>query len=269
MKQTVAGDLKRDMGLGSAIILVVASMVGTGIFTTPGFIIEEVGSSQALLFCWLIGGMFALAGALCYGELGAMMPEAGGEYVYLRHCFGPFWAFMSGWISLIVGFSAPIAAAAIAFATYFTGGKSDIWFSMNVGAYRMISFSPTILLAIAAVVVLSFVHYHSVGLGKRVQNILTTFKLGFLLVYIGFTLSLISMLTVAGLIRLRMTRPDLPRPYRTFGYPLTPLVFIAGNLGIIAYSFANRPVAAIYGLATLCAGGMAYTFFRKNSHDEH
>jgi amino acid permease len=115
---SAASQLKREIGLFSAIAIVVANMVGTGIFTTSGFILQEVGSPAALLLSWMIGGAFALCGALCYGELGARYPQAGGEYVYLREAFGKPVAFLSGWISLIVGFSAPIAAAAIAFATY-------------------------------------------------------------------------------------------------------------------------------------------------------
>jgi APA family basic amino acid/polyamine antiporter len=113
-----ASQLKREIGLFSAIAIVVANMVGTGIFTTSGFILQEVGSPAALLLSWMIGGAFALCGALCYGELGARYPQAGGEYVYLREAFGKPVAFLSGWISLIVGFSAPIAAAAIAFSVY-------------------------------------------------------------------------------------------------------------------------------------------------------
>ncbi len=110
-------DLSREIGLGSATILVVANMIGTGIFTTSGFLMEVLRDPQAMLLCWLIGGVLALCGALCYGELGAMYPRAGGEYVFLRESLGKAWGFLSGWISLIVGFSAPIAAASIAFAS--------------------------------------------------------------------------------------------------------------------------------------------------------
>ena len=85
--------LRRDLGLFSAIFLVVANMVGTGIFTTSGFILEELGDPKLLLLCWLVGGIFALCGALCYGELGAKFPEAGGEYVYLRRSFGKWMGF--------------------------------------------------------------------------------------------------------------------------------------------------------------------------------
>jgi APA family basic amino acid/polyamine antiporter len=177
------GVLKREIGLGSALTLVVANMVGTGVFTTSGFIMVELGSAQALLLCWLVGGLFALTGALCYAELGAMMPQAGGEYRYLRRTFGPLPAFLSGWISLIVGFSAPIAAAAIAFATYASSGGRDPWFVLNVFGRPTFTFSPATLLAVGVVVVLSLVHYHSVGLGRRVQNLLTIFKIGVILLF--------------------------------------------------------------------------------------
>ena len=108
--------LHRQIGLFSATVLVVANMVGTGIFTTSGFVMSEVGGPRAMLLSWFVGGLFALCGALCYGELGAMYPHAGGDYVFLRESFGKAAGFVSGWISLIVGFSAPIAAAAISFA---------------------------------------------------------------------------------------------------------------------------------------------------------
>jgi len=78
---------------------VVANIIGTGIFTTSGFIMEELGSPQAMLLCWLAGGLFALSGALCYGELGAMFPKAGGEYIFLRESYGKGMAFLSGCIS--------------------------------------------------------------------------------------------------------------------------------------------------------------------------
>src|SRR4030065_2680186 len=77
-----------QLGLFSAVILVVANMVGTGIFTTSGFIIQELGNPWAMLGCWVVGGLFALTGALCYGELGARFPRAGGEDIFLRQSFG-------------------------------------------------------------------------------------------------------------------------------------------------------------------------------------
>ena len=178
------GSLKREIGLLSAVVIVVANMVGSGIFTTSGFIMAELGSGPLVLACWLAGGLFVLAGALCYAELGAALPRAGGEYAYLHHLFGPAPAFISGWISLVVGFSAPIAAAAIAFATYFLGSQSAPWLVIAVAGRPWITLSPVTVLACAVVALFSMVHAHSLGLGTRIQNLLTFFKLGVIALFI-------------------------------------------------------------------------------------
>jgi len=103
--------LARQVGLRSAYALVVANMSGAGIFTTTGFQAEALGDPVAIYLLWVVGGVLALCGALCYSELGAAMPRAGGEYVYLREAFGGAFAFMSALVSLTAGFSAPIASA--------------------------------------------------------------------------------------------------------------------------------------------------------------
>ena len=434
-------------------------MVGTGIFTTSGFIIEELGNPQTMLLCWLVGGIFALCGALCYGELGAMFPRAGGEYVFLRESFGKAMGFLSGWISLIVGFSAPIAAASVAIATYFFRAV-PVPFSQELATpfsgLKIITISPTTLLAAAIIIIFSLIHYHSLFLGSRVQNGLTIFKIGLivvfvvcglflgdgstdnfsegldmstvfqdkfaislifisfaysgwnaaaylggeikkpsrniplalfagtflviclylllnvvyiyalpakemsgvlevgaqsavslfgndvskyfsgaiaigllsvlsamimagprvyyamakdgiffelfgrvnrlhrtpayaiflqagiaivmvitasfdkLLIYIGFTLSLCAMLTVVGMIRLRINQPDLTRDYKTFGYPVTPLLFILGNLWVIYFSIKSRPIASLFGLGTIALGILVYLYFggkRRQNHE--
>lgn len=110
--------LERSLTLGHARALVVSSMIGTGVFTTAGLMLEAVGSPAAVLGAWVVAGLLALAGAAVYAELGAMMPRAGGEYVYLSRAFHPALGFVSGWIALIVGFSAPAAAGALAFGRY-------------------------------------------------------------------------------------------------------------------------------------------------------
>ncbi len=447
--------LKREIGLFSAIAIVVANMVGTGIFTTSGFILQEVGSSSALLLGWFVGGAFALCGALCYGELGARYPQAGGEYVYLREAFGKPLAFLSGWISLIVGFSAPIAAAAIAFSIYLlkaVGATADTDRVVTLFGVPIVTLSLPVMLAIAVVVLLSILHVHSLRVGSRVQNLLTLFKIALivsfigagifssggstdhfsgslslnilldgkfvvalifisfaysgwnaaaylggeikrpsrniplamlagtlivtalylllnlvyvyalppddmrgvmevaaaagtrlfgpgigrwlngaislgllsvisamilagprvyyamscdgiffslfgkvdatrhtpahaiglqaaiaiamivsasydkLLVYIGFTLSLFAMLTVIGLIRVRFKNPGEGPAYRTWGYPLTPLIFILGNLWIIYFSIRSRPAPVVWGIVTIAAGmGMYVYFYRTRS----
>lgn len=156
-------ELNRELGLFSATIVVIANMIGTGIFTTSGLILAKVSDPITFGLCWLIGGIFALCGALCYAELGVRYPKAGGEYIYLREAFGPSLGFLSGWLSLIVGFSAPIAAVAMAFATYLFPGAGQ-----------------AIANALACGVILCFtlLHYHSLRCGIQVQNGLTLIKVG-------------------------------------------------------------------------------------------
>src|ERR1700676_3068937 len=110
--------LLRQLGFFSATALVISNMVGMTIFGAPGLMAGQLGSAGLILACWAVGALFAFAGALSYSELGINFPSSGGEYVYLTHAFGPEWGFMSGWVSFFAGFSAPIAAAALAFSDY-------------------------------------------------------------------------------------------------------------------------------------------------------
>ncbi len=445
-------DLQRRIGPFTATNVVVANMIGTGVFTTSGFIVQQVSGAWQLLLCWLLGGAFALCGALCYGELGARFPRAGGEYVFLRESFGPAMGFLSGWISLIVGFSAPIAAASIALAAYLLGAAGG----SGAGAWRISSHGVTLLtisprtgIALAAIWSLSVVHYLGVALGGRVQNLLTLLKLAvitafvagglawgqgswshlepgvagealragplalslifvsfaysgwnaaayiggeitdpgrnipraliwgtlavcaiylavnmiylyalppasmagvlevgaaaaaalfgpgmgrvlglaialgllsvissmvltgprvyyamardrvffaalgrvapgrrtpaaaiwlqaavasamvvtasfdMLLIYIGFTLSLFTMLAVAGLPLLRKKASGPGPAYRTWGYPVIPLLYVLGNLWIVAYTITSRPAACLAGLVTLAAGLVVYWCFKR------
>jgi basic amino acid/polyamine antiporter, APA family len=460
MKNAFNGNgLRREIGLFSATVLVIANMMGTGIFTTSGFILAEVQDPRVLLFCWICGGVFALCGALCYGELGARFPRAGGEYVFLKESFGKPVGFLSGWISLIVGFSAPIAAASIAFATYafkalqIPAGDAVV---LNLMGTPVVTISPLNLTAIIAIGAFTAIHYHSLRMGSRVQNLLTLFKValvvgfifsGFyfghgsfrhlqtpamlpstigaekiavslifvsfaysgwnaaaylgseitdprrnipyalfigtavvallylllnlvylyalapeqmfgvlevgataaaslfgehfsrlfsgavalgilsvlsamimtgpriyyamskdgiffplfghlnpdrktpassiflqafiaaamvlsasfdaLLIYIGFTLAFFSMLTVVGLMRIRIGARKNQNGYSTWGYPVTPLLFIIGNLWIIIYSIKSRPAAALIGLGTILMGILAYFYFERRCHPKH
>lgn len=111
--------LPRNIGWFTASCVLVSSVIGTGIFTTTGFMARDLGHPGLILSVWLIGGLIALAGALCYSELGAAYPVAGGEYNYLRRAYGSFVGFLSGWTSFTIGFSAAIAASAVSFAEYF------------------------------------------------------------------------------------------------------------------------------------------------------
>lgn len=441
----------RPVGPLTATLLVVANMVGTGIFTTSGFIMQALENPWALLACWLVGGLYALTGALCYGELGARFPRAGGEYVFLRESFGERAAFLSGWISLLVGFSAPIAAAAMACAAYFRAavpGGPDFSLQLTWRGLTLFTLSPATLAAALVILLLSWLHRHSLLWGSRVQNLLTLIKIALiaalvlgglgwgrgdwshlreapfpglwlsgrfavslilvsfaysgwnaaaylggeisrpactiplalvsgslvvtllylavnltfvyalspremagvlevgekaalalfgpgvsrlvsgavalgllslvsamimtgprvylamaqdglffaflgrrgsrgtpgnaillqagvalllvftasfesLLLFIGYTLTLFSLLTVAGLMVLRHRDPRPELPYRTWGYPLTPLLFILLSLWMVGYALFLRPVTALSGLSALASGLLLYRLFAR------
>ena len=110
--------LLRQIGIFSATALVISNMIGTGIFTSTGFLAGDLGSPGLVMGIWVVGALFALAGAFCYSELGINFPSSGGEYVYLTRAYGPTWGFMTGWVSFFAGFSAPVAAAALTFSDY-------------------------------------------------------------------------------------------------------------------------------------------------------
>ena len=112
------GQLDAASAAVHAAALVVASMVGTGVFTITGELLVSLPSPALVLAAWAISGVLALCGAAVYAELGTMMPRVGGEYVYLSRAFGPATGFMSGWVALIVGFAAPTAVGALGFASY-------------------------------------------------------------------------------------------------------------------------------------------------------
>src|SRR5437588_11012811 len=112
---------RRTIGFVTACAIVVANIIGTGVFTSLGFQLPDIHSGFALLMLWIVGGIAALCGALCYGELSAALPRSGGEYHFLSRIYHPALGFMAGIVSATVGFAAPIALTAIAFGKYFHG----------------------------------------------------------------------------------------------------------------------------------------------------
>lgn len=109
---------RRSLGFWTAVFLVVANMIGAGVFTTSGFALADLGTPGRVLAGWAVGGVFALCGALCYGALARRIPESGGEYTFLGQTVHPFAGFLAGWVSLLAGFTAPIAAAALGLQAY-------------------------------------------------------------------------------------------------------------------------------------------------------
>lgn len=108
----------QKIGWFTASCVLVSNIIGGGIFSTTGFMARDLGDPLLILLLWFVGALFALGGAMIYGELGAALPHAGGDYVYLREAYGPLVAFLSGWTSFMIGFGAAVAASAISFSSY-------------------------------------------------------------------------------------------------------------------------------------------------------
>lgn len=160
--------LPRRIGWFTAGCVLVSNVVGSGIFTTTGFMARDLGHPGLILSVWLIGGMVALAGALSYSELGAAFPVAGGEYAYLRLAYGPFAGFLSGWTSLSIGFSAAIAAGTMSFAAYLL----QLLSFENEGGMESTVF------ALALLWLITGFHIAGVGPGGILQRTLTVMKVG-------------------------------------------------------------------------------------------
>lgn len=430
--QTVAVPYKINFLTGVSIV--VANMVGTGVFTSLGFQVIDLKSGFTLLMLWAIGGLIALCGALSYGEIGAALPRSGGEYHYLSRIYHPALGFLSGWVSATVGFAAPTALAAMALGKY----AQSVWpnaspqalsvgvvlaltavhaSSRRVGSRLQVaattikvlvlvgflaaglvaaesqplSFAPTaaawqemlspafavslvyvsyaysgwnaavylagevkapqrnlpriLLMGTAAVLLLyvglNFLFLYSTPLAKLEGQVEVGFvaatqlfgpavgrlmggvvavllvstvssmilagpriiqvmgedlpALGWLarkspadipvrallfqtaltllfiltstfeqvLLYAGFVLSLFTFLTVLGLFVLRQRQPHLPRPYRTWGYPFTPLLFLGLNAWTLWFIVHDKPTETLYGLATLAVGLGVYWLSRR------
>ena len=420
----------RRIGTATATLIVVASMVGTGVFTTTGLLLGDLGSPLAVLVAWTIGGVLALCGALSYAELGAALPRNGGEYQLLGRIFHPVVGFTAGIVSLVVGFSAPLAASALAFGHYLSaivpgvppaaagigliavaaglhglhlplGARVQVVMTvlevaLIVGlvvagaaqaqpmrlvaqgpfaapppafaaglVYVSFAYSgwngaiylagevraparalPVALLGGTALVVVLYLALNAVFLsaapfaelagvvevghlaasrllgpvaarvvtglialclassvsamlmaGSRVYEamgrdhpglaflarrtrhggpavalavqaglaaaMIATATFGGLLEYIGFTLSLVAGLAVAGVLVLRWREPELARPYRAWGYPVTPLLFVALSAWMVAHALVEKPVASWAGIATLGAAAALHAWLGR------
>lgn len=435
-----ARESPRRIGLFSATLVVASSMIGTGVFTTTGLLLQDLRSPLAVLLAWVLGGVLALCGALSYAELGAALPENGGEYRLLSRIFHPAVGFVAGWVSFIVGFSAPLAATGTAFGAYAARavpalppraatlgaiglfsvlhalrvslGTSIhgavtalqivllvifVWAGFRAGAPGLLfdgagSSTARALLSPAFAIALVYVSFSYSGwnaavyvagevrrpdrtlpraltLGAGLVTVLYvalnaaflmavparelagtvevahvaarrlfglsgsrllsgTIAIGLfasigaglmtgsrvyetmgqdypvlrvlalrgrrtgpiigillqagvaaamalaasfdaLLTYVGFTLSLSALLTVLGVFVLRRREPDLPRPFRTTGYPVTPLLAVAILAWTVVRAAAERPIALLFGLATLAAGAVLYPVVRRGDAPSH
>ncbi|MGO9950181.1 MAG: APC family permease [Steroidobacteraceae bacterium] len=441
------GASARTVSWVTATAIVIADMVGVGVFTSLGFQVSDVTSGFSLLLLWIVGGIVAICGAFCYAELAAMFPRSSGEYNFLRRIYHPAFGFVAGWLSATVGFAAPIALAAMAFGVYFTsvvpnlppqlfglpiswqlflgvvmtwlaalvhlggvwlgGAYHNAWTALKLlfiavfivagfafGNLQPISFAPsaadlTTVASAPFAISLVFVMYSYSGwnaatyivgelreptrnlpralflgtgivivlyvtlnavflistplpelagqldvaiiagrhifgeLGGRIVGaliclglvssisamtwigprvtmtmgedvpllrlfarkskqgapaaaivfqllvanlLLLTQSFEAVLDFIQFSLAFCSFFTVLGVIKMRMTDPQLPRPYRAWGYPVTPLVFLIVTLFMMYYLVVNRPLQSLAGFAMMLAGLGIYYMSRLLSN---
>ena len=180
--------LQRKLGLFPLTNIVIANMIGAGIFTTSGLLMSDLKDPLIMLGLWAAGGLIALCGALSYGELGAAIPKAGGEYAFLSKLFHPLFGFLSGWVSLFAGFSAPIAASAIGFSEYLTRAFPGLLSVSHSGSpTEAVIVKKT--LSIVVILIFTLIHARGVEVGARVQNFLTVLKVGLItgLIVLGFS----------------------------------------------------------------------------------
>src|SRR6266705_516994 len=179
----------RGLGLLDSTMLVAGSMIGSGIFIVSTIIARQVGAPGWLLVVWIVTGVLTLMAALSYGELAAMMPKAGGQYVYLREAFSPLWGFLYGWTLFLVIQTGTIAAVAVGFARYM--GVLVPWVSesnyliapLRLGGYA-VSLSTAQLVGLALIGFLTFTNTRGLEIGKLIQNVFTTAKTGALIALI-------------------------------------------------------------------------------------
>lgn len=168
---------RRAFGLSSATALVVANMIGAGVFTTSGFALHDLGSRGQVMAAWLLGGLIALCGALSYGALVRRMAESGGEYLFLSRFVHPRVGFLAGWVSLLAGFTGAIAFAATAFETY------------ALPAAARPGWLPEGGLAVGVILTCALLHGRIVRHGLLTQNLMVVLKLALLLVFLGYALA--------------------------------------------------------------------------------
>jgi APA family basic amino acid/polyamine antiporter len=183
--------LNRSLGLFDSTMIVAGSMIGSGIFIVAGEMARQVGSSGWLMLSWVVAGVLTVAAALSYGELAAMMPQAGGQYVYLREAYSPLWGFLYGWTLFLVIQTGTIAASSIGFSRYL----GVLWPKISESNYIVppihilpgyaLSLSTAQLTALSVIAFLTWTNMKGLKYGKGVQNVFTSMKIGSLLAVIG------------------------------------------------------------------------------------
>jgi APA family basic amino acid/polyamine antiporter len=175
--------LVRGLSLSATTALVVGTVIGTGVFIKTAIMAQDTGSAATVLLAWIAAGLLSMCGALTYAELGAMLPHAGGEYVYLRHAYGELAAFLFGWMRFVVGNSGSIAILGVGFATFLSAivPITSVWASSHfvlLGQTIDWQFGARQVVAVAAILFFTVINCLTVMVGGRVQSLLTVLKLG-------------------------------------------------------------------------------------------
>ncbi|MGE0814684.1 MAG: APC family permease [Vicinamibacterales bacterium] len=263
--------LVKGIGMWGATLLVIGSVIGSGIFLTTGGMIAELPSTTLMLAAWVAGGLLAMAGGLTYAEMGSMYPRSGGLYVFLTEAYGPVWGFMFGWACMLVILTGSIAAVAVGFAEYFS------YFFPALGTDRLLltlampwgpwSISAGQLVAAASIAIISAINYVGVNSGNLVNSVFTVAKVGLLVV-----------LPIAAVITLRadpaflpLVPPTAARPLASFGVIMIAVMwtyegwyYVAFAAGEIKDAARTVPRALILGTLALMtiyvAVNLAYVF---------
>lgn len=208
--------LQHKIGFNTAVSVVIANMIGTGVFTSLGFQLLGIESGFSILLLWIIGGVLALCGAFTYGEIGSAFPESGGEYNYLSKLYHPSIGFLSGWVSVTVGFAAPIAAASVALSQY----VAKIYPAVNCA-----------ILSISVIIIITIIHSINLKAGGLFQRVFTVVKVLCILVFIAFGL--------------------FSTPYHSISFQPSPSVIcdifstaFAGSLIYVTYAYSGWNAAA-------------------------
>src|ERR1043166_1222872 len=208
-------ELKRELGPWAAASIVVGTVIGSGIFLVPRAMIQRVGTPEMVFVVWIFGGFLSLAGALTYAELAAALPEAGGEYTYLREAYGPMWGFLYSWTQMWVAKSGSIATLATGFFYYLTNffpGLDRVFYTVPLPlgpGGGPLEFRYGQLFAMALILALAWLNYYGVKIGGEVQVTVTVLKV-----------TLIAFIIIAGLAFGSAHAPNatVPTPLTTAGF---------------------------------------------------
>ncbi len=263
--------LVKGIGLWGATLLVIGSVIGSGIFLTTGAMFAELPSTTLVLTAWVAGGLLALAGGLTYAEMGSMYPRSGGLYVFLSEAYGPIWGFLFGWACLLVILTGSVATVAIGFAEYFSYffpalGTANVLFTLPM-PWGPWSISAGQLVAAASIALITAINYVGVNSGNAVNVVLTVVKVGMLV-----------LLPILALVYLRgdpVFTPVVPasaaRPLASFGVIMIAVMwtyegwyYVAFAAGEIQNAARTVPRALILGTLSLMtiyvAVNLAYVF---------